>query len=80
VFYTAAFFEFFAASTGAGVVGAWGGFPGGAEVHGLNPSHNVGGGALCTEFVGHEVHIGVNVSKKVLVSFTEICEARFAVG
>jgi hypothetical protein len=45
-----------------------------------NPRHDVGGGALVAEFVGHESHVGVDVFEEELVACAEVIQSGLAVG
>ena len=66
--------EFASAAAGAGVVSVGGG-EGVFElffVLFLHPCHDVGGGALAVELVGHEAHSGVNVIEEGFVAGAEV--------
>src|SRR4051794_5713502 len=80
--FSAAFFVFLAAATGAGVVAADGGGGGGGLFAGFvgEHSHDVGGGAVVAEEVGHDLHVRVDVVEEALVGGAEVVEALFAGG
>jgi hypothetical protein len=45
-----------------------------------SPRHDVGRRALEAEFVGHKLHVGVNVAEEALVPRAEVIQSGLAVG
>ena len=75
----AATFEFFPAAAGAEVISAGRAGAGGLRVACQCPRHDIGGGALLTQLVGHEAHVWIDVVEEFLIARTEIVQSGFAI-